>query len=180
MPGETTAEAPISQTIEAIVDEAKRIEENCLYSSKGHLVAAGFWTNFNYWVGIPTAVAAAIGGLLSFSQYSNASGSIAMIVAIFTGISTFLNPKEKYNSHFMAGNNYDSLLTKVRMFWSIDCKRENSDAVLTEKLKEFSEQRERLNRDCPQIPKWAYKLAKKGIEEGEASYKVDKGKTARI
>lgn len=177
MPEQSTAEVPVSQTKEAIIDEAKRIEENCLHSSKGHLVAAGFWTKFNYWIGIPTAIIAAIGGLLGFSQHSNTSGIIAMIVAISTSISTFINPKDKYNSHFMAGNNYDSLLTKVRMFWSIDCKRENSDTILTEKLKEYSEQRERLNRDCPQIPKWAYKLAKKGIEAGEASYQVDKDKS---
>ena len=174
----TTAEISLSKTKEAVIVEAKRIEENCLYSSKGHLVAAAFWTNFNYWIGIPIAILAALGGILSFSKYSCFSGPLAIVVAISTAVSTFLNPKDKYNSHFMAGNNYESLLSKARIFWSIDCKREDSDEILTSKLKELSQHGERLNRDCPQIPKWAYKRAKAGIEAGEASYDVDKNKDA--
>ena len=34
--------------------------------------------------------------------------------------------------------------------------------------------RDRLNRGCSQVPTWAYKKAKKGIEEGEADYLIDK------
>lgn len=50
--------------------------------------------------------------------------------------------------------------------------------MLSDKLKEFSEQRERMNRDCSQLPKWAYRKAKKGIEENESDYKVDQEKQA--
>ncbi len=50
--------------------------------------------------------------------------------------------------------------------------------MLSDKLKEFSEQRERMNRNCPQPPKWAYRKAKKGIEESEADYKVDQEEQA--
>jgi hypothetical protein len=62
----------------------------------------------------------------------------------------------------------------VRIFWTIDCWRENPEELLADKLNDFAEQRDRLNRDCPQPPKWAYRSAKKGIEEGEANYMVDK------
>jgi len=93
---------------------------------------------------------------------------------VLTAITTFLNPKEKSNTHLVSGNNYDSLLSRVRIFWTIDCWRENSEEILTLKLKELSEERERLNRECPQVSKRAYKKARKGIQEGEANYKVDK------
>lgn len=56
----------------------------------------------------------------------------------------------------------------MRIFWTIDCWRENSEELLADKLKDFADHRDRLNRDCSQPPKWAYKIAKKGIEEGEA------------
>jgi hypothetical protein len=49
-----------------------------------------------------------------------------------------------------------------------------SDVILTQRLKTHSEKRDRLNRECPQPFKWAYKKAKKGIEEGEAEYFADK------
>ena len=44
---------------------------------------------------------------------------------------------------------------------------------LAQKLKDFSDQKDKLNQNCPQIPRWAYKIAKKGIQDGEGSYSVD-------
>ena len=97
-----------------------------------------------------------------------------MIVVVLTSVTTFLNPKERANKHLTAGNNYDSLLARVRIFWSIDCWREGSEEVLTEQLKDYSEQRDRLNRDTPQPPRWACERGRRGIVEGEADYFVDK------
>ena len=97
-----------------------------------------------------------------------------MLIVVLTAVTTFLNPKERANTHQTAGNNYDSLLSRVRIFWTVDCWRENPEELLAGKLKDFAEQRDRLNRDCPQPPKWSYKIAKKSIEEGEADYMVDK------
>ena len=62
---------------------------------------------------------------------------------------------------------------RIRIFWSIECRKENSDDLLSDRLKNLSEERNRLNRDCPQVPKWAYLKAKKGIEEGESIFEVD-------
>jgi hypothetical protein len=87
---------------------------------------------------------------------------------------TFLNPNEKVGAHLNAGNNFDSLMNKVRMFWCIDCWRDESEQVLTEKLKYFSEQKDKLNQTCLQIPRWAFKMAKRGIKDGEGDYIVDK------
>lgn len=173
----STREKTISATKEAIIAEAKRIEENCLYTAKGHFVAAQFWTNFHLWIGIPTVILAAVAGtaaLAKFDKNNILAGILSIVVVVLTAITTFLNPKERANAHLTSGNNYDSLLTKARVFWTIECREENSEQVLTEKLKNLSEQRDRLNRECPQVPTWAYKKAKKGIEEGEADYLVDK------
>ena len=54
------------------------------------------------------------------------------------------------------------------MFWTIECWQEESERVLTERLKMFAEHRDRLNSSSQQIPSWAYRRAKKGIAEGEA------------
>ena len=175
----TTAEKAISKTKDEIIKEAQRIEESALYSAKGHFVAANFWTNFHLWIGIPMVLLAAIAGASALSQFDPkhiVAGIISIIVAALSGVMTFLNPNEKASTHLNAGNNYDALQNKVRMFWSIDCWKEESEQVLTEKLKYFSEQKDRLNQSSPQIPRWAYQRAKKGILEGEADYKVDNEK----
>ena len=173
----TTQEEIVSKTKKAIIDESKRIEENCLYTSKGHFVAAQFWTNFHLWIGIPTVILAAIAGITAFAKFDEnniLAGVFSIIVVVLTAITTFLNPKEKANTCLISGNNYDSLLTKVRIFWTIGCREEDSEQVLTEKLKDLSERRDKLNRESPQVPTWAYKKAKKDIEEGEADYRIDK------
>jgi len=164
-------------TKQNLIKEARRIEEDCLYSAKGHFVAANFWTNFHLWIGVPTAILAAIAGASALSQFDNhniVAGILAIIVTALTAVTTFLNPNEKVNSHLNAGNKYNSLRNKARIFCEIDsCGENNSIQELTKQLKELAKQRDELNQNSPQIPGWAFKRAKKGIEEGEANYKVD-------
>lgn len=172
-----TAERPVSQPKEEIIREAKRIEETLLHSSKGHFAASHFWTNFHLWIGIPMVVISAIAGASALSKLDS-GGTIAGMLSIFvvalSGVMTFLNPNEKASAHLKAGNNYDALMNKARMFWSIECWRSESDEVLAEKLAHLSDQKDKLNQSCPQIPRWAYKKAKKGIDAGEGDYRVDK------
>ncbi len=172
-----TAERMVSKTKDEIIKEAKRIEESLLYSSKGHFVASLFWSNFHLWIGVPIVLLSAIAGASAFSKIDPTNliaGGISIFVIALSSVMTFLNPNQKASAHLNAGNNYDSLLSNIRIFWSIDCWREESEQVLTEKLKYFSEQKGKLNQNSPQIPRWAYKKAKEGIEAGEASYTVDK------
>lgn len=173
----TTKEKDVSATQKAIIKEAKRLAENCLHTSKSHFVIARYWTMFHLGMGIPATILAACAGTIAFASFqghNTVAGIVSIVVTILTAVTTFLNPKECHSTHMTAGNNYDSLLTKARIFWTIDCRREDSVDILSEKLKDFSEQRDRFNRDYPQPPGWAYKIAKKGIEEGEADFIIDK------
>jgi hypothetical protein len=172
----STAEKVVSKTKEEVIKEAKRIEESLLYSSKGHYAAAHFWSNFHLWIGVPVVLFSAVAGASALSKFDPnhvISGLLLILVSALSAIMTFLNPNEKVSSHKDAGNRYDSLMNKVRMFWSIDCWGSDSEQILTEKLKDFSEQKDKLNQTSLQIPRWAYNIAKKGIIEGEADFKVD-------
>lgn len=109
--------------------------------------------------------------------YGNAiAGCLSLIISVLSALMTFLNPNDKVSAHFVAGNKYDSLMNRVRIFWSIDCWREDSEQLLTERLKDFSVQKDALNQNSPQPSRWAYRRAQRGIEAGEALYKVDRGK----
>lgn len=172
----TTAEISVSKTKEEVIKEAQRMEESLLHTSKGHFATSRFWTNFHLWVGIPMVILSAIAGASAFAQFDThkiVAGIISIVVVALSSVITFLNPNQKSSAHLNAGNNYDSLMNKLRIFWSIDCWRDESEQVLTERLKYFSEQKDKLNQSCPQVPYWAYKAAKKGIAKGEASYAVD-------
>lgn len=176
----TTSEQTIPKIKQVIIDEAKRIEENCLITAKGHFAAAQFWRDFNFWIGIPTAILSAIAGtsaLTQFSYHITVAAMLSILVAALVAIKTFLNPTEKANAHLKAGNNYDALQSKVRIFWTIESPREMSEKLLTEKLKDLSEERYKLNKDSPQVSTRAYKRARRGIKKGEATYEVDQLKS---
>lgn len=168
-----TQETTSSVTIKEVIKESKRIEEDCLHSSKGHYVAAQFWSNFHLIIGIPSVVLAGIAGASAFTDLPIVAGVISIIVTILTSIATFLNPKDRASSHFTAGNNYNSLQSSIRRFWSIECKDDEPIKLLIHKLEEYSLTRDRLNRESTQIPRWAYNKGKKYIEDGEAKYAVD-------
>lgn len=178
---ETTAERPVSIARTEIIKEAKRLEETTLHSAKGHYQAAEGWTNRNLWLGLPTVILSAIVGATAFSRYADAywpvsasAGVMSIIVTVLSGITTFLNPNEKKSAHFNAAHAYDTLNNDARLFWSIECWGEESDEILTSKLRELVGRKNKLNSTSPQIPPWAYLRAKVGIEGGQADFAVDK------
>lgn len=161
---------------EKIIIEAKRIEEDSLYSAKGHFYAGQCWVNVNLLLGGASAVLSSIAGVSALSQfdYHNVvAGGLAIIVTGLTAVITFINPNERAFIHRKIGNNYNSLRNETRIFHEIEVSDiEEKHAI--DCLKKLNDRRNKLNLESEQIPKWAFEKARKGIEEGEAEYKVDK------
>lgn len=174
----TTAEQPVSKAKLEIMKEGKRIEESSLYSAKGHFAAAHAWANFHLIIGVPIVILAAIAGCSFVNNNSLIAGILSLIVAVLSAVVTFLNPNERSSSHLNAGNSYDALQNETRIFRTIDCWREDSEQILTERLKNFSSQKGKLNQGSPQIPWWAYQIAKRGVKAGEGSFEVDKDESS--
>ena len=117
----------------------------------------------------------AIAGVFALSQFDNhnvIAGLFAIIVAALTAVTTFLNPNERANSHLNAGNKYDSLRNKARIFCEIDTCIDGLAEDFIKQLKNLANQRDDLNQNSTQIPTSAFKRARKGIEDGEADYKI--------
>ncbi len=176
----STSERAVSKTRDEIGREAQRIEEAALYSSKGHFKAAEIWGWSHHVLGLAIVVLAAIAGAKAFSKI-DADGTIAGIlsitVAVLSSVATFLNPNKNKTDHLSAGNKYEALVNRVRIFRTIECWGESSDQALAAKLMKFSEEKAVLNQASPQISFIAYSLAKRGIGRGEAAYLADTAKT---
>lgn len=159
-----------------ILKEAKRIEEDSLYSSKGHLYAGHCWGTVHLVLGSSAAILSAIAGASALSQFSYhnyIAGVLSIIVAGLTAFITFTNSNTRAEKHLMEGNKYLALRNDVRIFYSLELKNKTAPAALTE-LKVLSDRRDKLNLESSQIPKWAFDKAKAGIEDGEAKYEVDR------
>jgi len=159
-----------------VVMEAKRIEEDSLYSAKGHFYAGQFWASLRLWLGIPAVVLSAIAGtaaLSRFDHHNTLAGVLSIVVAALTAVTTFLNPNEKATAHQKAGNDYNSLKNETRIFHEIGSVSLIDEEESMINLEELSKRRDTMNKEHMQIPKWAFRKARKAIEGGEASYEVD-------
>ncbi|SHG25629.1 SLATT domain-containing protein [Bradyrhizobium erythrophlei] len=181
---ETTSERPATKAHSQIINEAKRLEESTLYSMKGHHCAAARWKKGNLWLGLPSVIISGLVGATAFTKAAQQepwigilAGALAIFVAILSGITTFLNPNDKEAGHLSAGHAYDKLNNDARFFHSIVCWQGETEEVLTAKLRNLIDEKDKLNANSPQIPDWAYNKAKKGIEAGEAQFAVDKEDT---
>ncbi len=161
------------ETIKArIVEEAKRIENDTLYSAKGHYEAANYWKNFHIVIGVPVAMLSAVAGASALAQFDNHSiiaGFLSIIVAALTAVITFLNPNEKASSHQNVGNKYNALRNKARAFYTIDACVENSEQELMKRLQDLTKQRDEINQISLPIPYRAYKKAQRTITGKETA-----------
>jgi hypothetical protein len=165
-----------SKKRQEFVNEAQRIEEATMHSSKGHFAAAAIWRGMHISLGVPTTILATIVAASAFSKMNYAhsiGGSISIAVAVLSALTTFLNPPARANAHFTAGNSYGALRDKTRMYRTINCLND-SDEALVKRLQELCDEKNELNQKSPQIPWFGRYCAKRGIAAGEAAYGVDK------
>jgi hypothetical protein len=162
-----------SEIQDAIINEARRVEEDCLYSAKGHFEAGRAWSKAHLWIGLPSAILAAIASASAFQSAEATAGILAAVVVALAALSTFLNPNERAVSHHTAGTRYNAIRNQARIFRTIELPMSTA-ADGPARLRELAQQRDDLNQASPQIPRWAFARARKAIESGEASYEVDK------
>lgn len=158
-----------------LVVEARRIEEDSLYSSKGHFEAAALWGRVQFGLGLPSAILAAITTVLAFADVGVWAGILALIVVALASVMTFLNPSQQRGLHQTAGDRFHTLRSEVRFFREIDLAGNMTEAKLVHRLREISYEYQEVRSQSPGIPRLAYWNAKRGIERGEANYEVDNG-----
>ncbi len=162
-----------SQAIsDEISKEAKRIEEDCIHSGKGHLNSSDIWNYVHYGIGVPATIFAALAAADVISSTSW-NGLLAASAAALVAASTFINPSRNASEHSVAGNQYLALAKMSRRFRNIDLVN-NDEAWVRSRLEELSVKRDELNENSPNPLPYAYTKAKEGIESGQALYETDK------
>jgi len=160
--------------IMALQREAERLEEDTLYSSKGHFNAEDTWVRRNYWLGVPATVLGAVAGATLIKSQPEWATAFTLLASLLTGLMTFLKPNERAALHRAAAGQFLALRNEARFFREIELLESDRLDELPERLKTLSAARNELNLKSPSIPRRAFVAARKGIEEGEAIHKVDK------
>ncbi len=157
----------------ALRREAERLEEDATYSSKGHFNAENTWMRRNYWLGVPATVLGAIAGATLIKTQPDWASAFALLASLLTGLMTFLKPNERAAMHRAAAGQFLALRNDARFFREIELLQTDRLDELSEKLRALSAARNELNQKSPSIPRRAFVAARKGIEDGEATHKVD-------
>lgn len=162
------------ESVQELKLEAMRIEEDADYSGSGHLEAACIWNRVHFGVGVPNTIFAVAAGVLAAKGQIDIAVACSIIAAILAGLITFIGPKDRADRHSRVGNAYKALRNDGRVFHNIRTKESHSKSELSRILDELVARRTALNIESPVIPEIAYRRAKKLIEAGSTSYKVDR------
>lgn len=153
--------------------EAQRIEEDCLFSGKAHFEAAKRWNHVHLWLGVPATVLAALSGISVLKQQPEWAVGLAITTSTLTALLTFLNPQQRANTHHQSGTRFFAIRDEIRIFRQIEWLEGLTAVDSVARLKHIAKTRSELNQSSPPIPRHAYESAKKGIEAGEHTYRVD-------
>lgn len=166
----------MSELIQKLVAECRRIEEDAEHSSKGHYNAGDRWGRYHLFLGLPAAIVAAIAGAAAFKDCPELAGSLALVSTALTTVLTFLKPSERAEIHKSVGSQYHALRNQTRIFREIELSGGLDAETAKERLLELARIRDELNTASPGIPRRDYEKGKQDIDIGRSRYQVDGGK----
>ena len=158
--------------------EALRAFEDVEISSKSHFITSERWENINLCLSIPSIILSVIAGSLALSKilpyFEIFAGISGFGAAALVSILTFLKPNTKYEMHMNFGNKYLSLKGDIRRCQEIEIDLEQTESQIKSSLDRLILSKKEIDSNAPLISNWAYKVAKKRIEDGETEYKIDR------
>ena len=162
-----------SDALQPLFVEASRVEEDSLFSARGHFEASRSWSKTHFSLGLPTAVIAGLSGVSALQDAPLLAGGLAIIAAALASVMTFVNPSERAAAHHATGTKFNSLRNRARIYREIDLPGPLSLGEKTEQLRTLSQERDDANETSPQITRRAFQRAREGIEAGEARHAID-------
>ena len=161
--------------------EALRIEEDALFSGKGHYNACGPWQSRHRWLGGASAVFSAVAAGVA-SQHGAPPllvVTLSVLAAALTSVITFLKPNEEADRHRRSGDAHFAIKNRARILRTVELEANSAiEEKLVEALKALSADLAAARSSAPPIPDGAYKKAKDDIEvKMAADYRVDRAPT---
>lgn len=162
----------------AVRVELQNIEEDSEYSAARHYIASDNWHQVNLWLSIPNAIIAGLASISAFQQQPILTAILAAMAAILAALTAVLNPSDRASNHKQCGCAYHALRNRCRILRTVTMPRIATEDIHM-KFEELAERRDELNSSSPQTSRRAFERARKGIEEGELTYKTEENRNGR-
>lgn len=159
---------------EEIINEARRLEEDILYSSKARFAMSNFWYYLHAIFGIIVIGGSILFGALSFANlnWPININTLSLMVIVISMLQVFFNPFEQSRTNKNLGDEYNKLKQEIRLFYNIEVHKNASDENIC-KIKKFAEEKSSIDYKSSPILGWFYNRAKKSIEKEEHKHEVD-------
>jgi hypothetical protein len=163
----------------SIREQAKLIEQDCERAAIRDALVSAYWDRRNLWLGVLSAITAAIAALLAGNgkellSVMNGIGPFkggfenllvvlfALVSAALSSALTFLAPAKKAESFQEMSHKYHALREKLRLF--INSASPDQASPEGEKaLRDFIEERREIEVNHPILPEWAYRKAQRRL-----------------
>lgn len=159
--------------IDELRKEAERQIEDSLHSEKSHFEAGARYAWLHLSVGVLATITTAVAATLAAYDHKEVAAILGAVGAAGTAILTFVKASERGERHRTSGVGYLKLRGKLRRYVNLDLNAGVAVSKLRRTLEHMCEAKDKLNASAPEIPRWAFKRGRKGIEAGEAQHAVD-------
>lgn len=157
---------------ELLVKEAKRLDEDLLWSMTSCFQIATWWRLLHWAIGLPSVIVAAITGIKAVKAGDpEVIAYFAIASAILSALATFMNPSRSAREFHNAGVRCNALKGKIRRFWEIDCA--TNDTTLRKTLEKLADEKSHLMETMPHTGGLAYWLARRSINRSHNKHEVD-------
>lgn len=164
---------------EIIKVEVQRHLQDAEVSKLSHFDAAARYERLHkFYIGLPTTVAALLLSWLvaqrdlpeeNLQILFGIKISLSLVVAVSTGVSTFLNYNELAAQHRKAALKYQEVWRNCKN-WETDFPDDTDLMNAKTTVQNYRNEMTSINQESPQIPKWAWKSVSKQIKEGSTKY----------
>lgn len=148
-----------------LINECRRIEDDCLYTAEAHYIIAAGAGRVGFWVKLIPAGAAAVSGVALLSGAPNWVAWFSVIAGAAFALQAIMNPDKKNEEHSQAGKRYTALKHESRSLYQTFYK-EMDRKSFSNMVKILRERYNMIAKMTPQTTVKAFEKGRKRIKTG--------------
>jgi uncharacterized membrane protein len=164
----------------ATKDQIEQLKVDALYGKKKHFNAADRKRRARLWLNIPVVIINAVLGSLLMSILEESSpdvfkwlaATLAIVAAVLSAISIFLDLAKQVEGHRRVGNKYIAVAKQCQRLLAYQADGLISDSEMVKRLENLAESNDEANREAEAFHTNAsdFKKAQRGMQDGEEAY----------
>ncbi|MGB3763595.1 MAG: SLATT domain-containing protein [Ornithinimicrobium sp.] len=154
----------------AVEDELKRLEEDILYTEKGHFSASNEHGRVHLALGLLATITSAVAATTIIGKSDPwVPGVLALIAAVASAVLTFVKPDERAAQHLQSGRALGALRVRIRQTRTIDLPADHDVDAATWKtaIQDLTTQKTDADNSAPPVSDRIFKKAQQKIQQGD-------------